>query len=285
MACLERGYHKLTDGFSLKSISSDFTIQEKWHTDIDNQEALNDILSNSFRYLAKGSQSYAFVSEDNKYVLKFFRHNRWRLSPFSKGLARLFVFQKKLRAWEKKKNEVLHDTFASCLVSFHTFFEETAMIALHLNNTEHLPHKLILYDKLGRKHQIDPNQFTFAVQKKVEMTSDVLEKFRRNNQLSEAKNAISALIDFSTQRFEKGYLDKDPHLIRNFGFLDGKAIEIDIGGFYQDPKKDAYYFHHNEIEKIKHKLLPYLEKNYPELSSFTLEKLNRITASFYNSDE
>ncbi len=285
VVCLERGYHKLTDGFSIKSISSNFETQEKWQTNLGNYEHLKDSLSKSYRYLAKGSQSYAFVSEDNKYVLKFFRHSRWRLSPFSKQLSKLPLFEKKLITWEKKKNEVLQDTFESCLVSFNTFFEETAMIALHLSPTDHLPHKLILCDKLGRNHTIDPNHFTFAVQKKAEMTSAVLERFRKNNQLEEAKNAISALIDFSMQRFKKGYLDKDPHLVRNFGFLDGKAIEIDIGGFYQDPKKDAYYFHHNEIEKIKAKLLPYLKKNYPELSYFALKKLNEITNTFDKQSE
>ena len=90
------------------------------------------------------------------------------------------------------------------------------------------------------------------------------------------KKALFSLLAFTVKRAEKGYSDKDPHLIRNFGFIDGKAVEIDIGGFHHDPKKDLVYFHTHEMRRIERKLLPWIEENYPELAPYTKEELAKL---------
>src|SRR5689334_14456085 len=69
-------YHNKTLSFAPKRIISDFSYNPALETDplsTEEQQQLDRILSQPFRYLSAGSQSYAFVSEDGKYVIKFFR--------------------------------------------------------------------------------------------------------------------------------------------------------------------------------------------------------------------
>src|SRR5579872_3145415 len=67
-----------TKGFRLQEILSDIPNNPAWDVDplsIDEQREVVDNLSQKFRYLGSGNQSHAFLGEDGKTVLKFFRHN------------------------------------------------------------------------------------------------------------------------------------------------------------------------------------------------------------------
>ncbi|MBS0605157.1 MAG: hypothetical protein JSS60_09020 [Verrucomicrobia bacterium] len=43
----------------------------------DEQREVDRILTQKFTYLARGSQAFAFISEDGKYVLKLFKQHKW----------------------------------------------------------------------------------------------------------------------------------------------------------------------------------------------------------------
>ena len=135
---------------------------------------------------------------------------------------------------------------------------------------------ITLTDRIGFKHQIELSDVEFVLQKKALPTDQYLLSLKEEGKVKEAEKALSALLAFTVKRAERGYSDKDPHLIRNFGFIDGKAVEIDIGGFHQDPKKDLSYFHTHEMKRIKRKLLPWLEENFPELLPYAHEELNKL---------
>ena len=86
-------------------------------------------------------------------------------------------------------------------------------------------------------------------------------------------------MNFTVQRATEGYNDKDPHLIRNFGFINDQVIEIDLGGFYQDPKKNEDYFFSHEIYRIRRKLMPWIKKNYPELMDYVENQIKKIIST------
>lgn len=71
-----RLYFRLTDDFRLGNITYDMPHHDEW--DIpklsdEERQRLDSILSQKFTYIGKGAQSYAFGSDDGKYVLKFFK--------------------------------------------------------------------------------------------------------------------------------------------------------------------------------------------------------------------
>ena len=268
---IERLSHTLTDGFAPTNITSNLPYHSNWDvtTAQDDLEEAEQALSQSYRYLESGSQSFVFISEDGEYILKFFKHKRWRLNPLFEKLPLPTSLDVKRERWKRKKQETIYSTFKSCKTSYVHFKKETGLLYLHLNPTTHLNRTLIVKDRMGLKHQIALDPIQFLLQRKAIPTDEYLLSLKKSGDLEGSKKAITNLLDFTLLRAQKGYSDKDPHLIRNFGFIKGEVVEIDVGGFHRDPKKDLHYFYNHEIYRIQNKILPWLEKNYPELSSFT----------------
>jgi hypothetical protein len=274
---VERLSHFLTDDFGYANITSSLPYHPEWDISVSDEEHANikKILDQPYTYLASGSQSYVFLSDDGEYILKFFKHKRWRLSP----LLEFFPLPAKLDAkrayWKKKKNETVDATFGSCLISFHTFKKETGTLFVHLNKTP-LNQTITLKDRIGFKHHLELSDVEFVLQKRAIPTDVYLLSLKKQRKTKEAEKALASLLAFTLERAEQGYSDKDPHLIRNFGFINDEAAQIDIGGFHHDPKKDLLYYRTQEIPRIEKKLLPWLEENYPELLPKAQEELSLL---------
>lgn len=266
---VERLSHALTDDFGYASITSNLPDDPRWDcpTRHEDHAELERALSQPYNYLESGSQSYAFVSQDGKYVIKFFKHKRWRLNPLIASLPLPPSLKARRDHWVRKKKETVASTFQSCITSYQEFREETGVIFVHLNKKGPFGQNLIVRDRIGFKHLIDLKEVEFILQRKAIPTHEYLLDLKNKGMDKEAEKAIRDLIAFTAYRAHKGYSDKDPHLIRNFGFIDGKATQIDIGGFHRDPKKDLRYFYSHELLKIRAKLIPWLVENYPELAS------------------
>lgn len=274
---VERLSHTLTDGFSYPNITSSLPYNPKWDITFEPEDLLEleTALDQPFSYLESGSQSYVFISEDNNYVLKFFKHKRWRMNPLYEKLPLPRKFAEKRDRWKRKKKETVASTFGSCKIAYTTFKNETGVIFVHLNKNTPFDHTVILKDRIGLKHHIQLEDVEFVVQKKAIPTGEYLLSLKEEGKTQEAQKALKELLAFTEMRAKKGFSDKDPHLIRNFGFINGKAVELDIGGFHRDPKKNLEYFYNHEVKKIHHKLLPWLQENYPELVPIAQEELKR----------
>ncbi len=248
---LQRFCHKQTDGFAICKISSDLTPRKEWETtssSIENK-ALKTILSQEFRYLAKGAQSYVFESHDGKYVLKFFRHSH-------------------LRDIEK-----LNKDFTSYKIAYELLKEQTGLVFLHLNKTEDLQQKVTIYDKLGIVHEIDIDKMEFILQKKASLIFPALTSWMESGNAEKAKQGISSLFQLLELRCQKGIFDKDPDLKTNFGFYQDKAVQIDVGRFkiYQSEEASK-----DEITRITDNLHHWINANYPELSNYFEEELHAL---------
>lgn len=276
---IERVSHYMTDGFGVASISSNIPPHQMWETAISTEDHLETrkALSQEYHYLTSGSQSYVFLSSDGKYVLKFFKHKRWRLNPFYAHMPLPASWEKKRTRWKEKKWETVNDTFKSSKASYDLFKAQTGVLFVHLNQTKNLHLTLIAKDKVGLKHKLNLDKLQFVLQKKAIPTDEYLLSLREAGDIQSAKKAIYDMLVFTRKRAELGYSDKDPHLIRNFGFIDGNAVEIDIGGFHKDPKKGLKYYQDREIFKIEEKLLPWIQENYPEIASYTEKQLDFLS--------
>src|ERR1700724_132490 len=73
---LARLYYRLTDDFRLSNMTYSLPFKAPWESPSltpEQHRELAQILNQKFFYIGKGAQCYAFASDDQQYVLKFFK--------------------------------------------------------------------------------------------------------------------------------------------------------------------------------------------------------------------
>ena len=261
----------LNDGFCKKNILKSLPFNELDHLSLslEDQNLAFLALSQPYTYLSSGSQCYVFKSQDNRFVLKFFKDKKWLTKCILSKLPP-FVFINKYRERRIARIErTLRRTLESSLVSFTIFKNETGTIYTNLSSKNPIGSNVTVTDRLGLMHVLDLSEIPFIIQYRAQPVDTFLLKQRSEGSTTEAKKAIDLLLNFKLHQSYKGFNDKDPHPIRNFGFLNDQVIEIDNGGFYLVNKKDFDSSYSHEVQIFGQKLLVWLEKNYPELIKHT----------------
>jgi hypothetical protein len=221
-----KGVHSLKDGFSYRRIQGiDTWVSEEF------DEETKAALSQTFFYLGRGRQCFAFESEDHRYVLKMPRTDIYAAPLWAKALPLSDSIKDLLKA--KKRRE----TFV--LGSFHLALEElrtqTATIALHFGKSPSRT-PLILVDKLGCTHRVLLGKTAFALQYKKPILSKILVAHLQKGEKEKAKKIVDALFDVIYDRAQRGILNKDRSFLKNFGYDGVQAYQIDIGSFYRNPR-------------------------------------------------
>jgi hypothetical protein len=247
-----------TGSFTISRITSSLSFHPEWETPL---EADLDILCQPYTYLAKGAQAFVFASQDGKYVIKFFRHHHMSAPFWIKALP----FEQARRHVAKKEAKLQKD-FASYKLAYDRFREETGLIFLHLNKTDHLKLKLDLVDKLGIHHPIDLDQYEFLVQRRADLLYPALEALSEE----QAKIALTNLVMLLKTRMEKGIFDKDPDLNTNFGLIGTTPIQIDFGRY----KKAASLVDKDEIVRITDNLHQWLMARAPKLDEWLKQEID-----------
>ncbi|MDN3506476.1 MAG: hypothetical protein P0S96_04530 [Simkaniaceae bacterium] len=255
-----------TDGFSVRKISSSpSTAQEKQQT----------IPNGPYHYLGKGAQVYAFVSEDGKHVLKFYRQNRaGHPLFFLKTLLPSKLGNRLLATVEKRRAKRLKD-FTSFTLAERFLKQETGLETLHLEATRS-PLWIVLYDKIGIKHTLDLSQMQWLLQEYAEPTYTSLKSWIQQGREEEAKAQLSKLVALLKSRCEKKIFDKDPDLETNFGFTKDGPIQFDVGRFRVDPTRSSPDVYRSDIIRITDKLCSWLDKRAPSLSTHVREEIEKL---------
>ena len=203
------GLKNINYGFKIATLHVFLPYHPEWEIASElSKDALHEILSQQFRFLGKGAQCYAFVSEDNQYVLKLFRFDR-----------------KKKRARPQKKA----DRFLSaCKLGYEFARKETGLLYLHLNLTSEMLPILNARAPNGRPLSLSLDSYRFAIQKKAELLEKSLCLALSQGVLEQRIDAIADLLE---SRAAKGIGNSDPNLWRNFGFVGEQAVEIDFGNY------------------------------------------------------
>lgn len=250
---VERFCHRQTEGFRMQKIASDLSYREEWATPPPPEE-VKALLAQPYRYLGSGGQCYAFASEDGTAVIKFFKHHHMKPLPFS--------------IEKKKRQERLETIFGSFKIAYDRLKEETGMLYLQLNRREDFQKPLILIDPIGIHHSVDPNQMTFALQKRATLAFPTLQALIDSGKTEEAKTHLISLIDLIIKRTQAHVADFDPIIKRNMGFIDGKAVEIDLGSFLNDDNLSNPIAQRRVLFFETLKMRSWLKKRAPDLLSF-----------------
>lgn len=277
-----RLYLYLTDGFEITNISAKVlpfpSLPEEPSFIASDIQFIQEALQQPYHYLGKGVQSYAFVSADQKYVIKFFKYQFFHPRPWMRFFCGLPYVHTYFDQKQLQKRIKLHKLMRSWQIVFKDLKEEAGLLLIHLHSSSSLKTQLTLYDRLGRRYEISLDEMEFCIQKKAALLGDVLLKHRQNHSLQQAQLLIVQIIDMFDKEAAKGILDKDPIFMRNTGVANHKVVHIDIGEFVQDELIKELRFSSPYLTcKIK-ELALWLRAYYPELLPFLEEQVH-----LYNS--
>lgn len=281
-----RLYYRVTDGFTVGNITSDYSYDSRWDIrKLDNSEEIlvDSILAQPFSYLGKGCQSYVFKSADGKYVIKFFKYQRFRPQAWLDYFAfipavdtyRLGKIEKKL----KKREGV----FRSWKLAFEELQPETGLIFVHLNKTQDLKKSLKITDKMGFEHQLDLDQMEFLIQRKAQSYCGRIEELMDNEETDRAKLLLSRTLTLLRSEYSRGFADNDHALMQNSGVLDGLPIHVDVGQFVRNEQASEPAFYKQDLFNKTYKFRRWLHKKYPELEVFLEDRLKDIIGDQFST--
>lgn len=139
---------KRGSGFAFRNIDSSLEMRQEWEISYsaETSHAIKTILGQPFFYLGNSPYTYEFLSEDRRYILKFFKMKH--LLP---------------KRWSSpEKNE-------KCALKLDRIFmgyrKKAETIFIHLNKTKNLKQRAILRDKKQKWHRIDLDAVPFILLK------------------------------------------------------------------------------------------------------------------------
>lgn len=265
MFFISEGIKKRTHSFTIANIICDRSEFSKKQCYCPYSEKVDQILNQEFTYLDRGTQFYAFESMDKKHVIKFIRMDRLRPKWFYQFLLfPTFIDRFRLEKLQDRERKRIK-TFDACYLAYERLKDQTGLIYVQLSPSD-IDKSLTIYDKLGRKFTLDLDNTCFAIQKKVKLLPDAIKT-------EDPKQVIDSFIEGITYRCKKGVSNTDPNVFKNFGFLDGKAIEVDFGDFFDNHHLIEPRLYRHEIMRYVEKFRSWAIKEHPLLISYFDQKV------------
>jgi hypothetical protein len=134
-------------------------------------------------------------------------------------------------------------------------------------------------DKIGKEHQISLNQVPFVVQKRAQMIYAYTSELIKKGEKEEALDALTSILYLIKDRCQKGYVDKDGGVSSNYGFVDGKPVEIDLGRVVKDESIKDPVNYLREILRVAKKIEIWLQTAAPELNAPFQERVQKILSN------
>jgi hypothetical protein len=223
---------------------------------------LDPILTQPFKQLGRGRQMTALISADGNYVLKLFnprvpKRGKWYLDwkHWKKTYSLKWIKQEWFQTDER-----LEKIFARHKIAFSLLRDETGLLFLHLTPSDKISHFVHVTDKRGKTHILNLNKTPFVLQKKAILAADYLNTLVQENKITEAKEAIARIEKLFARRIEVGITDPNQTMHNNYGFIDGRPIQIDVGriSFNSEPAND-------EQDRILNNFHTWLKQLYPSI--------------------
>lgn len=244
LAALAFSYSKRSDCFSPDFIESDSTFY------LDSPpfpKEAERALSQPFHFLGSGNQAYAFVSEDQKYVLKLFKFHCLKDLPAKRDRLKQGLLVAKDHA------------NSSGIIFVH--FPPTPAGQVHLT------------DKAGRKHDLLLDKLVFVIQEKARPLGSILKDHFNRGDTGGAKSKLAKLFTMFRENLEQGVYDQDHNVIANTGFVEERPMRIDFGKLTIDHSIDT----EQELKKIaSERILPWTKRNFPQFEKEIAQFLENI---------
>lgn len=137
--------------------------------------------------------------------------------------------------------------------------EFTKAIYAHLNLTkDELP--IIELNFKNKMYHLPMDRYRFILQKKVTLFKEALTE--RRSKPEQLEKYMLSFANLLLERSSLNILNSDPNLGPNYGFLDGQAVEIDFGNYYEISPNQTLRL--EEYENLMNRFEGWVRKNMPE---------------------
>ncbi|NGX63121.1 MAG: hypothetical protein KR126chlam6_00528 [Candidatus Anoxychlamydiales bacterium] len=274
IAILSKLWIKNTSSFRVDKINPKNFFTNHFDVKLLDDENLDPIFNQNYKFLAKGRQSFVFVSADDKYVIKFFRFHRYRLPLFCSFIKFIPLGNRYSQNLQNEIDDCYLKTMNSYKLVYERLKDQTATIYVHLNKTKNLNKKLKITDKFKNSYVLDLDSMGFVVQKKAQSFEKALLDAKSDE--TRLNSLITAFFDNLDYMYSQNIINKDRHVLQNLGVIDNsKVVEIDIGRLC---KKNNF-----NKEKVKKEALHYttylkkwIAKNVPDALFIVEDQLNKL---------
>lgn len=267
-AAIGKGWHWAKDGFSIRRIDAE--IPDACEALALDEEA-SGALNQEYRYLGRGHQCYAFISDDGKYVLKLPRLDLYRLRFWMRS-CNVPLLDSCRKAFKEDRAHRLSCLLHSFELAFQELREETSLVYLHLGKTKHLNRSLKIRDRFARSSLLDLDRTSFVLQKTQTLMVPEIRQALSTKDCIKTKQILSAFLEFIAARAKKGIYNKDPSFRRNFGWDGTRTIQIDVGSFYRPEQPDFAFSFLQTTGHVKE----WLFQVDPEMGSWFAEQMESI---------
>lgn len=279
-----RLYYAITGGFTIGNITSDLSYDSRWKTHIlsaTEKILIDQALDQEYHYLGKGCQAYVFASNDGKYVLKFFKYQRFRKQPWIDAFTFIPAINRYQEDKSVSKKNKLDNVFRSWKIAFENLSPETGVFYVHLNKSDDLRKILTVRDKLGLTRQLDLDQMEFLLQHRAEMLCPTIKTMIEQGNEIQGKKLIDRLLTMLLSEYARGFADNDHALMQNTGVWEEAPVHIDVGQFiYNDIVKDPSVYRQELYDKT-YKFLLWLKKHDQSLAQHLENRLVAIIGEEY----
>jgi hypothetical protein len=266
-------YRRWTHPFIAHRIQIQIPPRAEWDLSLtnDQKKEIEQILAQPFYYLGKGLQTFAFESEDGRYVIKFFRFDDSKM-PYGQWFLRWVKesFGLATKPYMTPLNRTIK-TFRSCLLSYHRAKEETGLVWIQLNPKEGFWPKVQVRDRIHRWHRVDLKNTPFIVQKRAERLLPTLLKAAKENP-DRFRRLIQSYVDLHYDLDTRGLYNLDLKMASNFGFIGDRAMQIDFGNFVESSEHK-----NSQIQHFMSRFRGWLGKRVPEGLPILEERIKEKT--------
>lgn len=229
----------------------------------EEREELERALDQPYAYLGRGGQSFVFASRDGRYVCKFFRTEFHPFGSLWWQTLPIFSRERREQVLTHARKKLQRD-FTSYFLAGQELKKETGTLYIHLTATTHLKKVLRIKDKLGIEHALDLDRFSFAVQRRAELAFSYVERCVQDHELEKAHAALQALVALCVARCKKGIHDEDAKIHKNYGFIDGTPLFIDLGRFVKDASRKDPQVVQRDVEALSLQI----KEKFPLLAAY-----------------
>lgn len=283
VVAIARVYYVATDDFRLSNITSEVSFHPEWslppHSVVE-EEQLNVILAQPYRYLGKGAQSYVFASADGEYVLKFFKFKHLRPTPYLEWLPPIGPVVSYVEKVKQRKERKLNGVFQSYLLAFNNDREESGLVYIQLNTQGNRERHVAIEDKLGFHYDIPLAHYPFILQKRGVPLDATLDMLLKKGEVAIAKAKITQIFGLYVGEYQKGLFDHDHGVDRNTGFIGDRPIHLDVGKLLADETMKDSHIAQRDARLVGEKMKEWVKKHYrcynEELSAHIDATIDRV---------
>ncbi len=244
--------------------SSNFSFQSAKADSQAEIEKLRLIVAQPFTFLAEGSDSYVFVSQDQRHVIKFFKMRRMTPKYWLNYIPIPWLDTKRLSKISERERARL-ETFGSLKTAYEQFRYQTGLVFLHLFKTKYLKMKISVVDADGVEHRVPLDKVPFVIQKKTVMLSDYIKTLVSEGHESEAIQSLCKVLVLVKDRCQHGFADYSERVEEEYGFIEGRPIHVSGGCILADETYKSARSTLREVFRVSRSIEAWLQNSNPSL--------------------